>query len=635
MTKFYPIVFLLMSLGGLVYAQLPGDSLLFSETHYNTNFIQSSYEKQLNTHSFKTAVEYGYTYNKLFLGLNQVFNSSVIRSSTNNIRDEQRLALLSVYKLTPVFQTGINFKRNEFSDDRTLAINNSSINCVTFFTRFSPEENIKITPFTGYSDNKQIGINDNGLVYGLEADIKDYKTDEFKINSYANYAAEDIAPRKNTAGKFIIGIENEFENNLSNLISGSYKEQRKDFYFETDSLTKITYDVTKNIQSRSERNYFIRDVIRFNPEESNWLFSVEGMASWRDIDRDTKFKLLEQTSTSIFDTKIEEFKLDFAGNVSFRVHNFSAFMKLIFSEREEKHNAKFTEGASESAFMRRQESETQKNNRSQQTTISAGLNFNLSRNDLFTLSLFHRKLVYDTQSDLNFDDRDELLSIAGLTYNRRMSPFFSLFATLEGSLNKIVYIFSQRSSNNNIQRTIKLSSGGTYKSKGFTTTNQFEVSANYTAYDFEDLNPNFRSFAFRQFVFKDSSRVRIVRNVGASLSAYIKLSEQSDFVWDEFRGRPVRFLEEIFAEPKLEYFYNGITFGVGLRIFRLEAFKFNDKSERISDTKYTSVGPLASITYFAGSSVFINCSGWYEFINNENNDKRELANLFIDVRWSI
>ena len=629
-----PIIFLLLTASNLL-AQFLGDSLIYSEKHYKSNFINSSYEKQLNTHSFRSNLEYGRNINQLFLGINQVFNSSVIRGSTKNIRDEQKLAIIGIYNFSDLFQSGINFIRNDYADDRSLAINNSSINNVTLFSNYLPSNKIRITPFLGFSDNKQVGIDDNGLLYGLEAILNNYKTDEFIINSEANYSEENIDPRKNISGKFKITLENKFENNLTNTIKGLYIEQRKDFYFETDSLTKTTFDVTKNIQSRTERHYSISDIISYNPDKSNWLFSFEGKASWRNIDRNTKYKLSEQGSSSLFDTKIEEFNLDFAGNIAYNSRFISTFLKLVFTEREEKNNAKFFEGASESAFTIRQESEAKKNNRAQQTTVSAGMNYNLSKNDILTFSLFHRKLVYNTPSDQNFDDRDELLSIAGLTYNKRLSPYFNLFATLEGSLNKIVYILSERSSNNNIQRTIKLVSGGSYKSSGFNTSNQFEVSANYTAYDFEDLNPNFRSFAFRQFVFKDSSRVKIVKNVGASLSGYVKLSEQSDFIWDEFKGRPVRFLEEIFAEPKLEYYYRGITFGLGLRYFSLSSFKYDVNSERVADTKYTSYGPLSTISYFIGRSVFIKCTGWYEFINNESNNKRELANLFIDVRWNI
>jgi hypothetical protein len=612
-----------------------GDSLIFSESHYDQNSIESVYEKQLNTHTLRTNSQLGHSLNRLFIGINHIFNSSVIRGNTKNIRDEQRISMIGKYEFSEKFHTGINFKRNEFSDDRSLAINNSSINNLTLFSNYQPNSKIKITPFAGFSDNKQIGENDNGFLYGIEADLKELKTDDFKIDSYGNYAIEDISQRKNESSLFNINVENEFEDNFTNSIQGYFIEQRKDFYFETDSLTKTTFDVTKNVQSRTERNYYISDLIQFRPERSNWKFAFEGKASWRDIDRNTKYKLLDRITSSTFDSKIEEFKLDFTGNVSYQTERSSSFLRVLFSEREERHSAKEIPEANESEFIKRQESEFQKNNKAQQTTVTAGFNYVISNNDFLNLSLFHRKLVYNTPSDFNYDDRDELLSILGINYTRRVSPYFKLFASLEGSLNKIVYIFSERSSNNNIQRTLKLSSGGTYRSSKFSSNNEFEVSANYTAYDFEDLNPNFRSFAYRQFVFKDSTKINLVKDVGISLTAYVKLSEQSDFIWSDFKGKPVRFLEEKFAEPIIEYKYNNSLFGIGLRYFSLSSFKYDQKSERTADTKYTSIGPISNITYTISGTIYIKCTGWYEFINSENDVKRELANLFVDVRWNL
>ena len=127
--------------------------------------------------------------------------------------------------------------------------------------------------------------------------------------------------------------------------------------------------------------------------------------------------------------------------------------------------------------------------------------------------LFHRKLKYDTQSDENFDDRDELLSILRLYYVKGITPFFDLFFNLEGSLNKTVYLFAERSSNNNTRRVIKFSGGGDYKIGILRSKNEAIVSANYTVYDFEELNPNLSSFSFRQLYLKDSTQVKLSKNV--------------------------------------------------------------------------------------------------------------------------
>src|SRR5690606_30952532 len=125
-------------------------------------------------------------------------------------------------------------------------------------------------------------------------------------------------------------------------------------------------------------------------------------------------------------------------------------------------------------------------NNSIRAAVSILGNFNFSPTDKLSFSLLQNKLRYDTPSKDNFDDRDELLSIARLRYSKMLNPFVETYVNLEGTYNHIVYLFSERSSNNNINRILRLSSGGNYRGKNVTSVNNFEVSANYTVYDFED-----------------------------------------------------------------------------------------------------------------------------------------------------
>ena len=98
-----------------------------------------------------------------------------------------------------------------------------------------------------------------------------------------------------------------------------------------------------------------------------------------------------------------------------------------------------------------------------------------------------------------------------IMFEKEFNPFFKIFLNIEGSLNKIVYIFAKRSSNNNLRRILKFSSGGMFTAGRFTSSNSAEVSANYTVFDYEELNPNFRSYSFRQFVLRDSSTYKLSR----------------------------------------------------------------------------------------------------------------------------
>jgi hypothetical protein len=359
-----------------------------------------------------------------------------------------------------------------------------------------------------------------------------------------------------------------------------------------------------------------------------------GKVGWRKIDRDTRYKNFENISTAIFDTRIEELKFEFESVTTYNSESFSGALRFILSERDEKNIAKDISEVSDVFYEQRNDQEKRKNNNSVRASLSLSGLYKITKNDLLSFSLFQNKLKYDTPSSENFDDRDELLSIAGIRYTHLFSPFFESFITAEGTFNHTVYVFAEKSSNNNLNRTIRLTAGGIYRGKNISSLNLFEVSANYTVYDFEDLNPNYKSFSFRQYTATDSTTIKLTKKLNLNLYGYIKLSEQGDFKWSAFTIRPTRYLKEIFAEPKLSVRYNDIILASGVRFFSLLTFNYK-KTEKILDTEYVSSGPVAEIIVSARNNLLVKLYGWYEFIRLTGNNKKEQTNFSLQVYWNF
>jgi len=633
--KNYWYILFLLFLSSLVTAQVPGDSLSFITSRFSSPQLSSNFEKQLNTYNLFQNFNYGTQFGKTFIGVNQSFLSTVIRSGTISIRDESFLSFLGQYDFSRFISAGAHVNYNVYTDDKKLAINSSSVFNSTVFTKFNPIAGLSITPYGGLSQNEQIGITDRGAIYGAEALLNNVNVSEFNLYSAMKFQNEDISPRKNTLRNFKFNIDKTFENSFRNQLLGLYSEQRKDFYFNADSLIINDFDVEKNIQSRIEKRVSIADRVNVTTSVPGLIFFVEGSAAWRTIDRDTRYVAMSNITTSSFDTKIDEFKISLKPSLRYVRNNFNGILRVNFSERDEKHNAKYIDGASEIIYRLRQEQEKRKNNIGKQTTISMLGNYYITPIDQVSISLFHRKLTYDTPSELNNDDRDELLSMFSLEYRRRLTPFFNLFANLNGSINKVVYIFKERSANNNTLRVAKLSSGG-YLDLGYLTSrNEAEVSANYTVYEFEDLNPNLKSFSFRQLVLRDSTSLKLFRSNYFRFLGYMKFSEQGDFNWDGFANNPVRYLDERYAEPTFEYRYKHLSFAFGLRYFSITTFIYDEDNQKRMKSYYRSTAPLSIISYRVSSSIQINIRGWYEFIRTERNIDQELVNLFFRVIWNI
>jgi len=620
----------------VAFAQSFRDSLSWNSFSADDNKLSSLFSKQFSTYNLNSFIKANYAFSNFRFGVYENFISTIIKSlHEKSIKDENLFSFIGDYKMNANLKLGLSVNSNKYVGDKKIILNNSNNSSILLYSIYNPYENINIIPFGGYAKNSLLGQEDNGYTYGSEINTENFMIENFNLTGKMKFLNENIAPRKNTDRFLLLRIRNNFENNITNDLFSNYSEVRKDLYFDTDSLTAQQFNIGQNIQSRTERKIIFSDRLKYFPSNSDFQFDIFSGISNRLIDRNTKYVFAQSVKQSDFDYKIEELKIDFASTINYNSKNSDGFLRLSYSEKEEKYNAKNIEKANQLYFYRRQELEFQKNNKSAITNLSGALNLKLSAKDLISFSIFHRKLVYNTQSKLNYDDRDELLSIAQVTYKRQINYLWNLFAGIEGNQNKIVYIFAERSSNNNVSRVLKLYSGMNYNGTRITSTNIAEVSANYTVYDFEDLNPNYKSFSFRQFSAKDSTTLKINKKTFIKFFGYIKLSEQAELNWNKFTNRPFRTIQEEYYEPKLELRNKGLIFSAGLRFYIITTFRYGNEFNKQTDSYYKSVGPISEITYSITDRILIKSTGYYEFISNEKEVNRELANLLFTVNWNF
>ena len=127
----------------------------------------------------------------------------------------------------------------------------------------------------------------------------------------------------------------------------------------------------------------------------------------------------------------------------------------------------------------------------------------MTDNDSLSMMFLISRFQHDTPDSNNFDDRDEYRATAILGYSHWFSPVLRIGFEAKLNLHHLVYIFSERSVNNNWNRILQLASSIKYRpSPMFVWSQQVELSANYTNYDFEELQSQIRSFVFRKFSLK-------------------------------------------------------------------------------------------------------------------------------------
>lgn len=614
------------------FAQIDKDTLFFYIDREQPGTVFTSFNKQLNTYNLNTKLSYVFANEHFYLDINEFFQSTVVKSTDKNSKDDQRFRLLTGYSLNPNIDIGINAENNILSDTRSIQINSASVSSASLFGKVKVSDNIYVASSFGYSNNQQIGESDNGFVYGIEALLDNYLISNTYISSSMRYRNEDISPRKNLLRNINVSIRNVVNYRVQNHFTFRFNQLGRDFYYKADSLTSAAFGIENNLQRRTETSYFFADRFSYRDILKYTSLYVTGSVLTRTINRETQYKYLESNSPSIFDTKINELKFELESNLVYRTNDISANLKTLYSERDERHSAIEIEDINPIFFDERSESEQRKNNLSKRIMLAFSGHYLLTETDRLSLSITHSKLQYDTPSEGNFDDRDELLSIIRMRYLRKIHSFFDMFLNIEGNLNQTVYIFSERSSNNNTNRVLKFSTGGTYRNQTIFSHNRGEISANYTVYDFEDINPNYKSYSLRQVAFVDSTIIALNNHLDLELYGYLKITEQGDLNWTKFTMNPTRKVKEIYLHPQIIWKRNRMRFGVGLRYFTLHTFKLVSGEEEI-DTEYNSLGPSTDIQYRIHDKVECLISGYYEMISGKNTLNRDLTTLNIRLHW--
>ena len=615
------------------FAQALVDSSLYNIPISSLNRLFSDFDKLLNTYYLNTGFDLYGSASRFEYRINQNFRSTLIQSNDNSIRDEEYFYAIGKYRIWNGWKQGALIRSSMLSDSRKLGINQSVINQAILLSDLQPMYWLELIPYGGYSNNLQVDEDDTGPVYGIEGRINNLNLTDFDLNSELRFENEDISPRKNTIRLLDLLVTNPFSPEITNNLNARYSQYRKDFYLFADSVTALEYDIVNNLESRTETIFLLQDKLNYNNLFDLFEMELSGRLLFRTIDRELRYKSVNIQSPSIFDTEVEELGIILESGIYYRTETADVGLHISYFERDEKYITKRYSGIDESFYLERSQQEGRKNNNSYRAIVSLLGNFYFSKIDRLSWSLLQSKLKYDTPSPLNDDDRDELLSIARLRYSTYLNPFLQMFVNLEGTISHLVYLYASQSANNNVNRVLRLSAGGNYKGARFSSMNNFEVSANYTVYDFNDITSNLRSISFRQFIATDSTQYFITKNLSFIITPYIRLTDQGELDWNNFAEKPQRYLQEIFADPRFGISTNVTFIALGLRYFSLNTFRYIEK-QRILNSEFLSVGPLFEML-IRTQMLFLKLNTWYEFISDYGNVNRERFNFLLSMNWNF
>jgi hypothetical protein len=245
-------------------------------------------------------------------------------------------------------------------------------------------------------------------------------------------------------------------------------------------------------------------------------------------------------------------------------------------------------------------------------------------------------LRYDTPSELNHEDRDELLVAASVGTTHHISPALDVGVTLEGTVSHLVYLLSDRSANNSINRVLRLTPRTVYRPASFLASmNAFEVLASYTVYDYEQEASAVKSYSYRQFGWIDSTSVELTHRVGLDFFSYVKLYERGQLKWSEFTERVENsyvdrnFMVQARFAPRRD-----LVFAVGARYFSQTRYTYGPAGK--SPDAYTkSIGPTCAVQWNPGPHSQLALHGWYENRRQSDGSFRGLTTMTLFLSFNF
>ena len=594
------------------------DVQTFIDSNITRNFLFTSFDNNRNSASYISRFNVYKKHKRFNVFLKNYYSSSVTKLNENLYRDFDNVKVTAGYSLTDDINISANYFGQFFSDDRTFQLKGSSSNMGYLSALYDDVVNgsqVYSMLNAGYKVESQYDELNKGPSFSGDFSIYNLSLSDFLVDGQLKLGYESLNPRKKSLVYSRLYFERPFENNLArNEFDGMFSRVRKDFYFPADNNSIQQYGIQNNIETRVE-NIF-RFYNRFDYTISKTLAVVLNInPDYRRVTKENAYiPVTTNTQPSIYDTDIQE--LSFAGDVAlnFQFTKVDYQLKFYYRERDEKHFLINPSRINGNFVNIIENNEATKNNHSSIFKLNSNLYYNIDLMNRVEFSGGATIMKYDTQSDFNYDDRDELgyLFYAAHRFNNLRN--LVLITSFDVNLYHTVYILAQKSSNNNWNRVVRFTSKSFFEpSEHFRNVGTFSVLANYTVYDFQDIISSVKSYSFRQLNLKDSLIVKFNDHLGTDIYGEVKLYERGELNWNDFTQRPVNYFEDKIINSELNYFFNNfITFSGGYRWFEQRRFNYVN-GERVFDNYVRTTGPFLKIRALWKQNSVIEVIGTYDY----------------------
>lgn len=421
--------------------------------------------------------------------------------------------------------------------------------------RWQPINGMQITPLLGYAWDTRQGVTDQGFSPGLLTSIQLNPGNKINISVFSWARTKFISPRiqKNIVVLPVVTYDpNAY---VSILGSARYGSHELDDY-SGNSIQRIRTDSTS-----------VTGGIRYALTSTlSCAFRGTAQQSRRRFD----YERYQTTTPEFNNLSYAEGLGEGSADLLYRNHYLRVKYEYLFRVEERTYSLQNNLGSIEPVFRQQLEREQMKDYRRRYHQNRIELDVKRVRHNLGFVYT-NQYLMYDTPSELNVDDHDELNHIGNVYWWFRAGDTWNMQTTFSGSWRKYAFLFSEKSGDNYTQRTLRLDQTIDWKPDfGFKILVSNAIYVTYNVKDYLDLNLTDRST--RNLENMVEARVPVFRNVYVTGFGFRKEIRQSYLNWREFSETTLDTLILVTLDVRVGYRLGqqkqGMSIELGYRYFR-------------------------------------------------------------------
>lgn len=553
------------------------------------------------------------------------YRSSAFRTSTLATRDDETQQLSWLYRLTPALSAigrqGWLLSR----DSRSVVLNSLERLDLVAGLRYQPGPEGSIEAIAGIETLSQVGVRATGPLAGLTGRLTDVNVDQWLVSGTGLVDWQQLdAQRTNSDLDLRVTVVRSLADGSSLRLSIESVNLAREFFTVVDPTQPL------NVEQRTEQRLVVGADVSYAVLPTVTLGIISGLQT-NGVNRGYATGLLTVPLTSV-ERQLKELVIDVEGYAQVRLPVLTLIAGGSVFQRSELNGVANTHNLNRADVETIRLQEYQRDNETFRTRMFTRGAWNPSSVDTVRIDVSGWLLRYNTPSQSNDDDRDELATMATITYARRFSPILSMSLGLSGQYLHLVFLKSSRSALNNVNRVLRLSPSFQINGSVVRMQPQMEILANYTVYDFEGAESPIQSFSFRQISYRDSLWIKLTEVIHAESQILLRYFERSTLQWSSFSETP--------QTGNLEYLVNLLIFstpspvwkvGAGLRLYTLDQRSILAGAPSNSIGVVRSVGPEVAIRYIAPGGSILTLNGWYEFQQINVTQRRELPNILLSA----